>query len=237
MNYRMINNHVAEELSLSETNTYLELAKKSDYKTHKSVIKQSTLSDLVGLCENQLREHLNKMKDRGLILKERDEFYINGHGGKKCRYELIYDINLYYNMPVHWVYVDIGLLDKEPISKELKAFLVKAKICCYNYTNYFEYSAREMAQLVNLGHSSVSKYISQAIKLGYIKKEKVGKKTRYTLTRNDIFIIPRETDIAVWKGVYPEAMDEDDFDERGHYKNPPTINDTSRNPPANPRWG
>ena len=95
MNYRMINNHVAEELSLSETNTYLELAKKSDYKTHKSVIKQSTLSDLVGLCENQLREHLNKMKDRGLILKERDEFYINGHGGKKCRYELIYDINLY----------------------------------------------------------------------------------------------------------------------------------------------
>ena len=237
MNYRMINNHVAEELSLSETNTYLELAKKSDYKTHKSVIKQSTLSDLVGLCENQLREHLNKMKDRGLILKERDEFYINGHGGKKCRYELIYDINLYYNMPVHWVYVDIGLLDKEPISKELKAFLVKAKICCYNYTNYFEYSAREMAPLVNLGHSSVSKYISQAIKLGYIKKEKVGKKTRYTLTRNDIFIIPRETDIAVWKGVYPEAMDEDDFDERGHYKNPPTINDTSRNPPANPRWG
>ena len=233
----MINNHVAEELSLSETNTYLELAKKSDYKTHKSVIKQSTLSDLVGLCENQLREHLNKMKDRGLILKERDEFYINGHGGKKCRYELIYDINLYYNMPVHWVYVDIGLLDKEPISKELKAFLVKAKICCYNYTNYFEYSAREMAPLVNLGHSSVSKYISQAIKLGYIKKEKVGKKTRYTLTRNDIFIIPRETDIAVWKGVYPEAMDEDDFDERGHYKNPPTINDTSRNPPANPRWG
>ena len=94
-----------------------------------------------------------------------------------------------------------------------------------------------MAPLVNLGHSSVSKYISQAIKLGYIKKEKVGKKTRYTLTRNDIFIIPRETDIAVWKGVYPEAMDEDDFDERGHYKNPPTINDTSRNPPANPRWG
>ena len=223
MNYRMINNHVAEELSLSETNTYMELAKKSDYKTHKSVIKQSTLSDLVGLCENQLREHLDKMKDIGLILKERDEFYINGHGGKKCRYELIYDINAYYKTPEHWVYVDVGLLDKEPISKELKAFLVKAKICCYNYTNYFEYSAREMAPLVNLGHSSVSKYISQAIKLGYIVRKKVGKKTRYILTRNDIFIIPRETDIAVWKGVYPEAMDENDFDERGHYKKPPTL--------------
>lgn len=223
MNYRMINNHVAEDLSLSETYTYMELAKKSDYKTHRSVIKQSTLSDLVGLCENQLREHLDKMKDRGLILKERDEFYINGHGGKKCRYELIYDINGYYNTPEHWVYVDVGLLDKEPISKELKAFLVKAKICCYNYTNYFEYSAREMAPLVNLGHSSVSKYISQAIKLGYIVKKKVGKKTRYTLTNNDVFIIPRETDIAVWKGVYPEAMDENDFDERGHYKKPPTI--------------
>ena len=223
MNYRMINNHVAEDLSLSETYTYMELAKKSDYKTHRSVIKQSTLSDLVGLCENQLREHLDKMKDRGLILKERDEFYINGHGGKKCKYELLYDINGYYKTPEHWVYIDIGLLDKEPISKELKAFLVKAKICCYNYTNYFEYSAREMAPLVNLGHSSVSKYISQAIKLGYIVKKKVGKKTRYTLTNNDIFIIPRETDIAVWKGVYPEAMDENDFDERGHYKNPPTI--------------
>ena len=223
MNYRMINNHVAEDLSLSETYTYMELAKKSDYKTHRSVIKQSTLSDLVGLCENQLRAHLDKMKDRGLILKERDEFYINGHGGKKCRYELIYDINGYYNTPEHWVYVDVGLLDKEPISKELKAFLVKAKICCYNYTNYFEYSAREMAPLVNLGHSSVSKYISQAIKLGYIERKKVGKKTRYILTSDDIFIIPRETDIAVWKGVYPEAMDENDFDERGHYKNPPTL--------------
>lgn len=223
MNYRMINNHVAEELSLSETYTYLILALKSDYETYKSAIKQSTLSNMVGLCENQLREHLDKMKNRGLLLKVRDEFYINGHGGKKCRYELIYDINTYYNMPVHWVYIDIGLLDKEPISKELKAFLVKAKICCYNYTNYFEYSAREMAPLVNLGHSSVSKYISQAIELGYIKKTVVGKRARYTLTRNDIFIIPRETDIAVWKGVYPEAMDENDFDERGHYKNPPII--------------
>lgn len=78
-----------------------------------------------------------------------------------------------------------------------------------------------MAPLVNLGHSSVSKYISQAIEFGYIKKEKVGKRIRYTLTRSDIFIIPRETDIAVWKGVYPEAMDENDFDERGHYKKPP----------------
>ena len=62
MNYRMINNHVAEELSLSETYTYLILALKSDYETYKSAIKQSTLSDMVGLCENQLREHLDKMK-------------------------------------------------------------------------------------------------------------------------------------------------------------------------------
>ena len=223
MNYRMINNHVAEELSLSETYTYLILALKSDYETYKSTIKQSTLSDLVGLCENKTRDHLDKMHDLGIIYKGRDDFYTNGHGGKKCKYKLLYDINGKHNTPEHWVYIDIGLLDREPISKELKAFLVKAKICCYNYTNYFEYSAREMAPLVNLGHSSVSKYISQAIKLGYIVKTEVGKKTRYTLTNNDIFIIPRETDIAVWKGVYPEAMDENDFDERGHYKNPSTI--------------
>jgi len=223
MNYRMINNHVAEDLILSETYTYMELAKKSDYITHKSFIKESTLSDLAELCVNQTRDHLKKMDNIGLINMDLDEFYVNGHGGKKCKYELLYDINGKHNTPEHWVYIDIGLLDKEPISKELKAFLVKAKICCYNYTNYFEYSSREMAPLVNLGHSSVSKYISQAIKLGYIVKTKVGKKTRYTLTNNDIFIIPRETDIAVWKGVYPEAMDENDFDERGHYKNPPKI--------------
>lgn len=220
MNYRMINSHVAEKLTLSETYTYIILALKTDYRTLLSNINQSTLSELVGLTEDWTREHLNKMASVGIIRKDYNEFYFMGKGKKKCRYKLLYDMNGNHNTPEHWVYIDIGLLDKEPISKELKAFLVKAKICCYNYTNYFEYSAREMAPLVNLGHSSISKYISQAKELGYIKEEKVGKKTRYTLTRNDIFIIPRETDIAAWKGVYPEAMDENDFDERGHYKQP-----------------
>lgn len=173
MNYRMINNHIADRLSLSETYSYLILALKSDYETLVSNINQETLAAMVGVNRSTIQDHITKMAENEIIYKSLHLGYINNHGSKKCQYKLIYDISPKYGTPEHWVWIDIGLLDKEPISKELKAFLVKLKIMCFNNTNECHYSIRKLEEAgIGIKRSSIDKYLKQAEALGYITRKK-----------------------------------------------------------------
>jgi len=154
------------------------------------------------------------MADLRIIDKTLNKGYINEHGSKKCQYTLKYDISPKHGTPEHWVWIDIGLLDNEPISKELKAFLVKLKIMCYNYTNECHYSIRGLEEAgIGLKKSSIDKYIRQAEDLEYITR----KNGIITLRNDKIFIIPHETEISQWRGICPGAIDDETFDDKGHY--------------------
>lgn len=213
MNYRKVNNNIVKSLSLTEVNTYIELLRATDYKTDQSCINQDELAERAGISISTVQRHLYKMTKLHLITTETT----NGKSGtmmfKFNKYQILYDISE-HDEPEHWVYIDVGLLNKEPISYELKGFLVKLKICCFNYTNDCKYSVRELASEMGLGKSSVDKYLKLAESLGYIKWKR-GESIK--MLRKDIFINGRETDFASIRGFHEIMLDELNFDEKGHF--------------------
>lgn len=109
--------------------------------------------------------------------------------------------------------IELMLLSKENISKELKGFLIKLKICCYNYTNYCHYSTRELAERMGMGKTSVDNYLRKAEEPGYIKWKR---DESIELTNKEIFIIARETEFASIKGFHEIVLDDFNFDSKGH---------------------
>ena len=63
MNYRKLNNGIAEVLSPAECYTYFCLTLKSDFKTLESNVKQETLAEYVGISTSTIQRHLAKMCD------------------------------------------------------------------------------------------------------------------------------------------------------------------------------
>lgn len=213
MNYRKINNNICKSLTLNETHTYMMLALKSDYETFESNVKQDTLAEVSGKSVDTIKDHLYKMNKLGLIETETKNIEKKNLKFRKNKYTLKYDISPKYDEPEHWVEIDVDLLSKENISKELKGFLIKLKICCFNYTNYTHYSTRELAEQMGMGKSSVDNYLRLAEKLGYIKWKR---DESIELTNKEIFIITRETEFASIKGFHEIALDEFCFDSKGH---------------------
>lgn len=108
MNYRKVNNHVAESLSLKEAHTYFGLLMKSDFNTGISYVKEETLADYLGIARSTVSEHIRKMEKEGLIEIETKMF--NGHNGKIHKsntYKMIYDGD---DSPCHWVLIDERIL-------------------------------------------------------------------------------------------------------------------------------
>lgn len=213
MNYRKINNNICKALTLNETHTYMMLALKSDYETHESKVNQKTLANESGKSVDTIKDHLYKMEKLGLI----ETVTMNGEKSnlkfKKNKYTIKYDTAPEYDEPEHWVNIDVGLLSKENISKELKGFLIKLKICCYNYTNYCHHSTRELAERMGMGKTSVDNYLRKAEELGYIKWKR---DESIELTNKEIFIIARETEFASIKGFHEIVLDDFNFDSKGH---------------------
>lgn len=214
MNYRKLNNRIAEVLSPSECYTYFCLTLKSDYKTLVSNVNQDTLAEYVGVEESTIQRHISKFEDEGLILIDRETKIKNDYIFKKNHYTLLYDLSIHDDEFEHWVVIDEQLV-KEPISKELKGFLIMLKIRCLNYTNTCCYSVRGLAETLSIGKTMVDRYLLQAEEQNYIKRDK--KKKTIMLLRDDIFIIARETDIHKWKMLYPETIADEEFDCKGHY--------------------
>ena len=199
MNYRKITTRVADCLKPLQAYIYLGLAMKSDYETLYSNVNEDTLAEYLDVHSNTISKNILYFQREGLIHINRQNY----PDKRKNSYQLNGE---------HYVLIDEQLL-REPISRELKGFLVLLKCRCLNSTNVCLYSGRKLADTLCLKKSRVNYYLNQAEELGYIKR----KRNTITLTRDDIFIVTNETDIAQWRRFYPEVILDEDFDEHGKY--------------------
>ena len=154
------------------------LALKADLKTYESRIKQITLANEYGIKDtDQIRDWLYKFQAQGLVRIVK--LNIKGQYGKfqRCRYFLNTDN-----------YVMISeILKDEPISTQLKGFLILLKCRCLNGTNTTLYSQNKLAEEMKIGKSTISNYMKEAIDKGYITKDENG----IHLIREDIFYIAK----------------------------------------------
>lgn len=196
--YRTITEKIAGLLTPIEAYFFYCLALCSECNTMESYAKQANLAEFWGINKvDQIRKYLKKFKSLGLI--EIDKFDVNGQYGKfnRCSYKLDNE---------HFVEIS-NQLYSEDISKELKGFLILLKCKCFNGNNTCGYDQATLAEELNISPSTVSRRINEGIAKGYIKKDKKG----IHLTREDIFKITKETELAFWKCFYPSIITDEDI--------------------------
>ena len=174
--YRRITEKMVGRLKPKQAYLFYCLALKADLKTYESRIKQTTLANEYGIKDtDQIRDWLYKFQAQGLVRIVK--LNIKGQYGKfqRCRYFLNTDN-----------YVMISeILKDEPISTQLKGFLILLKCRCLNGTNTTLYSQNKLAEEMKIGKSTISNYMKEAIDKGYITKDEKG----IHLLREDIFYI------------------------------------------------
>ena len=174
--YRRITEKMVGRLKPKQAYLFYCLALKADLKTYESRIKQTTLANEYGIKDtDQIRDWLYKFQAEGLVRIVK--LNIKGQYGKfqRCRYFLNTDN-----------YVMISeILKDEPISTQLKGFLILLKCRCLNGTNTTLYSQNKLAEEMKIGKSTISNYMKEAIDKGYITKDEKG----IHLLREDIFYI------------------------------------------------
>ena len=173
--YRKISKNMAGKLNPKEAYLFYCLALKANLKTYESNIKQLTLANEYGIKDtDQISDWLYKFQSKGLltIVKIR----IKGKFGQfqKCRYFLNTE---------NYVLIS-EILKDEPISRQLKGFLILLKCKCLNGTNTTLYSQNKLAKELGIAKSTISNYIQEAIAKGYVSKDKKG----IHLIREDIFL-------------------------------------------------
>ena len=174
--YRKITEKMVGRLKPKQAYLFYCLALKADLKTYESRIKQTTLANEYGIKDtDQIRDWLYKFQAQGLVRIVK--LNIKGQYGKfqRCRYFLNTD---------NYVMVS-EILKDEPISTQLKGFLILLKCRCLNGTNTTKYSQNKLAEEMKIGKSTISNYMKEAIDKGYITKDENG----IHLIREDIFYI------------------------------------------------
>ena len=167
---------MAGKLKPKEAYLFYCLALKSDFITYESNIEQESLAKEYGIEDtDQISDWLYKFQSYGLlrIIK----LNIKGQYGKfqKCRYLLNTD---------NYVFIS-DLLKDEPISRQLKGFLILLKCKCLSGTNTTLYSQNKLAEELGIGKSTISNYMKEAEEKGYITKDEKG----IHLIREDIFYL------------------------------------------------
>jgi hypothetical protein len=176
--YRKITEKMAGKLKPKEAYLFYCLALKADLKTYESYIKQETLAHEYGINDtDQISDWLYKFQSCGLLRIVKTN--LKGKYGKfqRCSYFLNTD---------NYVLISEVLKD-EPISRQLKGFLILLKCKCLNGTNTTQYSQNKLAKELKLSVGAISNYINEAIDNGYIGKDEKG----IHLLRTDIFLRTR----------------------------------------------
>lgn len=192
MNYRKIPQAVADKLKPLEAYIYLVLASKSDYETNESNVNEDTLAELTGLRREIISKHICEF-DKKRIIKKITERRKGDSGA--------FLFNHYYLYTDNYSLISMDLL-KEPISRELIGFLVQLKLRCYNFTNLCQYSVRDLAETLVYTKSTVHRYLKEAEKLGYIKRDKDG----IHLLNEKLFIIDKKSVYELVREYYPEVL-------------------------------
>lgn len=225
MDFRRINQNV-NRLSAIDTYRYFYLAVNADWVTQETHIKQSTLAQAWNLKSSSAV--IKRFEDAELLTKETD--YIGGQYGTFTR-------NTYHIIIGKWVGISVELLN-EPISDELKGFLILLKSLCINYTNRCLYTAPdELANwMIKLKTENTDRLLNEAEQAGYIKGEMEKGKQFITLTRNDLFAVWEESEGQKLYRLYPHPFTQKECDDmlqpRGtpDYENRPYPNNKSRTP-------
>ena len=192
MNYRKIPQAVADKLKPLEAYIYLVLASKSDYETNESNVNEDTLAELTGLRRETISKHICEF-DKKRIIKKITERRKGDSGA--------FLFNHYYLYTENYSLISMDLL-KEPISRELIGFLVQLKLRCYNFTNLCQYSVRDLADTLVYSKSTVDRYLIEAEKLGYIKRDEDG----IHLLNEDLFIVDEKSVYELVREYYPEVL-------------------------------
>ena len=197
MNYRKIPQLVADELRPLEAYTYLLLASKSDYNTLESKVNQSTLAEQSNLDVKTIRNHLNKMENKGIVTVQRE---------RKVGASGIFKFNTYHLSDENYSLISVDLLN-EPIKKELIGFLVQLKLRCLNFTNLCRYSVRDLADTLPYSKSTVDRYLIEAEEKGYVKRDKQG----IMLLDKNLFIVDEKSVYELTREFYPEILTDEDI--------------------------
>ena len=197
MNYRKIPQAVADKLRPVEAYVYLALASTSDYKTEESNVNEDTLAELTGLRRETISKYITKFDNERIIKKITQRK--KGDSGA-------FLFNHYYLYTDNYSLISMDLL-KEPIRKELIGFLVQLKLRCYNFTNLCQYSVRDLAKTLVYTKSTVDRYLLEAEKFGYIKRDKVG----IHLLNEDLFIVGEKSVYELVREFYPEVLTDEDI--------------------------
>lgn len=173
--YIKITENMVGKLKPKEAYLFYCLALKANLKTYESYIKQKTLAKEYGIKDvDQIREWLYNLQSKGLVRIVKTN--IKGQFGQfqKCRYFLNTE---------NYVLIS-EILKDEPISRQLKGFLILLKCKCLNGTNTTLYSQNKLANELGISRGTISNYMQEAIDKGYISKDKKG----IHLLRKDIFL-------------------------------------------------
>ena len=173
--YRKISKNMAGKLTAKEAYLFYCLALKSDYITNESNIEQETLAKEYGIEDtDQISDWLYKFQSCGLLIVVKTN--IKGQYGR-------FQKNRYLLNTENYVFISEVLKD-EPISRQLKGFLILLKCKCLSGTNTTLYSQNKLAKELGISVGTISNYIKEAIDNGYISKDKKG----IHLLRKDIFL-------------------------------------------------
>mgnify|MGYP003294419721 FL=1 len=173
--YRKITELIAGRLKPKEAYLFYCLALKSDFITNESYITQDSLAKFYGIKDvDQIREWLYKFQSKGLLTIVKNK--VKGQYGTfhKCKYILNAE---HYNLIS-------DLLKEEPISNQLKGFLILLKCKCLNGTNTTKFSQNQLANELGISTGSISQYMKDAIDNAYVSKDDKG----IHLLREDIFL-------------------------------------------------
>jgi len=197
MNYRKIPQSVADKLKPLEAYVYLVLASKSNFKTNESNVNEDTLAEAAKLTRETISHHICNLDEKGII-KKISECRKGDSGAFK--------FNHYYLYTDNYSLISMDLLE-EPIRRELIGFLVQLKLRCYNFTNLCQYSVRDLAKTLVYTKSTVDRYLLEAEKLGYIKRDKDG----IHLLNEDLFIVDKKSVYELVREYYPEVLTDEDI--------------------------